>query len=229
MVRTPARMSDVIAADQTSWLGKLLSSASSMMGMGENILAVSSLARKRDLTTLWELDPTAAPPKAVQKTLVGTAVSRDPQPPAKIDVTCEDPQETRSILEGHLMFAMRRHDVESVIHISRQIRCIENSVKEEAEVHTHERGELRIGDKCFALAKVVEWEWYSARLLRVRTHHPQLQVEYLATMDGDVSSLALPVPHINHIPPEHVRIQAPVVSKDPILPPTVPCVRVDGL
>ena len=199
------------------------------MGLSETAAALSLLARKRSLSTLWEVDSIAAPPKAVQRTLVGTAVNEYPPPPAREENTGEDPREVRSILEVQLRFAMRRQDVERVRVISRQLRCLEESVKEEQDAQARQRGELRVGDKCFVLAKVVEWEWYSARLLHVRSRHPPLQVEYLATLGGDVSPLALPVPRINHVPPEHVRIQTPVLGNDPIVPPTTPCVTVAGL
>ena len=198
------------------------------MGFGDAAVAVSSLARKRSLSALWEVDPIAAPPTAVQRTLMGTAASDSP-PPANEEGPGEDPREVRSVLEVQLRFAMRRHDVEGVRCISRQLRCIEASVQEEEEANARGRGELRAGDRCFALAKVVEWEWYHARLLHVRSRHPQLQVEYLASLDGNASPLALPVPRINHIPPEHVRIQTPADGNDPILPPTAPCVTVVGL
>ena len=93
----------------------------------------------------------------------------------------------------------------------------------------HARGELRVGDTCFALAKIVEWEWYSARLVAVRERTPQLQIEYLTTLDGDESRLALPVPRINNLPLEHVRVLAPEPSDGPVVPPTTPCVTVPAL
>ena len=218
-------MNAVVAADRTTtWWEQLVSSTSSIMGFGETAVAVSSFARKRSLSALWDVDPIAAPPKAVQRTLVGTAANQDPPPPASEEDAVEHSREVRSVLEVQLRFAMRRRDVERVRVISRQLRCLEESVKEEEDACAHQRGELCVGDKCFALAKVVEWEWYSARLLHVRSRHPQLQVQYLASLDGDVSPLALPLPLINHVPVEHVCIQTPVVGSDPIQPPLMPCV-----
>ena len=223
-------MNAVVVADQTTWLDQVVSSASAILGLGDTVAAVSKLARKHSLSALWEVDPCAAPPKSVQRTLLGTASSEDASAaPGSEEDASEDPQESHSVLEVQLKFAMRRHDVERVRVISRQLRCLEGSVHEEEEAHVHKRGELRVGDKCFALAKVVEWEWYSARLLRVRSHHPRLQVEYLATLDGQVSQLALPVPRINHLPLEHVCIQRPIVGNGPIHPPTTPCVTVVGV
>jgi len=221
-------MNALVAADQTTWWGQFVSSASSILGIGETTAALSTLARKRNLSTLWEMDPVAAPPKAVQTMLVGTPAAEDMPQTNEEDTDTEGPQELRSVLEVQLKFAMRRHDVERVRLISRQLRRVEDSVKEEEEAHACDRAELCVGDKCFALAKVVEWEWYSARLLHVRSRHPQLQVEYLATLDGDVSTLALPVPRINNIPIEHVCIQTPVIRNEPIQPPTVPCVTTIG-
>lgn len=225
----PKNMNAVVVADQTTWLDQVVSSASAILGLGDTVAAVSKLARKHSLSALWEVDPCAAPPKSVQRTLLGTAASEDASAaPGSEEDASEDPQESHSVLEVQLKFAMRRHDLERVRVISRQLRCLEGSVQEEEEAHV-KRGELRIGDKCFALAKVVEWEWYSARLLRVRSHHPRLQVEYLATLDGQVSQLALPVPRINHLPLEHVCIQRPIVGNGPIHPPTAPCVTVVGV
>ena len=79
---------------------------------------------------------------------------------------------------------------------------------------------------CYALAKVVEWEWYRARLVDVRAREPPLQIEYLATLEGDDSRLALPEPRINHLPIEHVRLLEPEPCDEPIVPPTAPCVVV---
>ena len=163
-------MHTLVPTEQTTWLGQLVGSALSIMGLGESAAALSLLARKRSLSTLWEVDSIAAPPKAVQRTLVGTAANQDPPPHTREEEVGEDPRELRSVLEVQLRFAMRCRDVERVRLISRQLRCVEECVKEEEEAQACKRGELHIGDKCFALAKVVEWEWYSARLLHVRSH-----------------------------------------------------------
>ena len=106
---------------------------------------------------------------------------------------------------------------------------MQQSANEETEARARAHGELLIGHHCFALAKLVEWEWYCARLVRVRARQPQLQVEYLATLDGNTSPLALPVPRINHIPLEHVCLQRPAFSEGPVVPPVVPCIAVPGL
>ena len=121
---------------------------------------------------------------------------------------------------------MRRHDVERVRALSRQLRAIGDDAE---ETERGGDGMLRVGDSCFALAKVVEWEWYHARLVNVRARAPQLQIEYLATLGGDVSRLALPVPRVNHVPLEHVCLQRPQLEEVPIVPPSAPCVTVLGL
>lgn len=89
--------------------------------------------------------------------------------------------------------------------------------------------ELRVGDCCYALAKMVEWEWYRARLIGVRNRNPSLKVEYLANLDGDSSRLALPQPLMNHVPVEHVRLSPPPQdAQTPVVPPSAPCVAVVG-
>ena len=52
------------------WLTQLARGATSMLGLGETVMAVSTMARKRDLSAIWELDPVAAPPKRVQRHLM---------------------------------------------------------------------------------------------------------------------------------------------------------------
>ena len=103
------------------------------------------------------------------------------------------------------------------------------AAQQEAAERARARGELRVGDECFALAKIVEWEWYRARLVNVRAREPPLQVEYMATLEGEGSSLALPVPRVNHLPVQHVRISKPEPCDRPIVPPTTACVVVPAL
>ena len=204
------------------WLTQLARGASSMLGLGETVMAVSTMARKRDLSAIWELDPVAAPPKRVQRQLMG-AVEEDEQPAR--DELRED-EEQHSVLELQLQFAMQQHDVDRVRSISRQLRVLEEAARQDAAERARARGELRVGDECFAVARVVEWEWYRARLMSVRARDPPLQVEYLATLEGDDSRLALPVPRVNHVPIEHVRILKPEPCDGPIVPPTTPSVIV---
>ena len=209
------------------WLTQLARGASSMLGLGETVMAVSTMARKRDLSAIWELDPVAAPPKRVQRHLMGTVEAEGDEQPARAvhDEASED-HEQRSVLELQLQFAMQQHDVDRVRSISRQLRVLEEAARQDAAERARTRGELRVGDECFALAKVVEWEWYRARLMSVRARDPPLQVEYLATLKGDDSRLALPEPRVNHVPIEHVRILQPDTCDGPIVPPTTPSVTV---
>jgi hypothetical protein len=199
-----------------------------MLGIGQTMVALSSLAQKRDISTLWELDPVAAPPRTVQQRLMGTDDEEEP-PGSTSDGSDGAIDEARSVLELQLQFAMRKHDVERVREIARELRSIEDLVQSQAAARARAAGELRVGDRCFALAKVVEWEWYHARLVNVRGRSPPVQVEYLATLDGDSSKLALPVPTVNHVPVEHVRLDKPAHSDEPIVPPSVPCVTVPAL
>ena len=128
-----------------------------------------------------------------------------------------------------LQFAMRNHDVGRVRAISRHLRSIEDGAQSNAASCARSAGELHVGDRCFALAKVVEWEWYHARLVSVRGRSPSLHVEYLATLNGDSSKLALPVPTVNYLPLEHVRLEKPGYSDEPIVPPTAASVTVPAL
>ena len=189
-----------------------------MLGLGQTAIAITRVIRKRDLGSLWELDPVAAPPKRVQRHLLGTVEQAVPS-------TSQDSMrdnERYSILRMQLKFAMRKHEVERVRVISRELKAIEHE-------HRKERHELGVGDDCFALAKVVEWEWYRARLVNVRSREPRLKIEYLATLNGDASRLALPEPRINFLPVEHVRISEPLPCDEPIEPPTATCVTVIGV
>ena len=189
-----------------------------MLGLGQTAIAITRVIRKRDLGSLWELDPVAAPPKRVQRHLLGTV---EQAVPSTFRGSMRD-NERYSILRLQLKFAMRKHEVERVRVISRELKAIEDG-------HRKERNELGVGDDCFALAKVVEWEWYRARLVHVRSREPNLKIEYLATLNGDASRLALPEPRINFLPVEHVRISEPLPCDEPIEPPTATCVTVIGV
>ena len=209
------------------WLTQLARGASSMLGLGETVMAVSTMARKRDLSAIWELDPVAAPPKRVQRHLMGTVEAEEDEQPARaVHDKASGDHEQRSVLELQLQFAMQLHDVDRVRSISRQLRVLEEADRQDATERARTRGELRVGDECFALAKVVEWEWYRARMISVRARDPPLQVEYLATLEGDGSRLALPEPRVNHVPIEHVRILQPEPCDGPVVPPTTPSVTV---
>lgn len=206
------------------WLTQLACGVSSMLGFGETVMAIPSMARKRDLSAIWELDPIAAPPKKVQRQLMGV---EEDQPPPQDEVRMD--REQRSVLELQLQYAMRKHDIERVRSISRQLRLLREASQQQAAECARSRSELRVGDECFALAKIVEWEWYHARLVDVRSREPPLQIEYIATLEGDKSKLALPVPRVNHLPIEHVRILKPEPCNGPIVPPMSPCVVVPAL
>lgn len=207
---------------------QLACGVSSVIGIGEVVTTIASMARRQDLTTLWELDPLAAPPRCVQEQLQGTAVVAELQPQQQqSEEISDDTYEQRSILELHLRYAMRRHDMERVREISRELRLLEDARQQQALKRAKANGDLRVDDPCFVLAKVVEWEWYRGRLIGIRSRYPTLKVEYLANLDGDSSSLALPQPRTNYVPIEHVRLDPPEHGTDsPIVPPSTPCVNV---
>ena len=123
---------NVIVEQRAHWLTQLARGASSMLGLGETVMAISTVARKRDLSAIWELDPVAAPPKRVQRQLMG-AVKEDEPPPVRNYVRAD--HEQRSVLELLLQYAMRQHDVERVRTISRQLRAVEEAAQREATEH----------------------------------------------------------------------------------------------
>ena len=72
-------------------MAQLAHGASSMLGLGQAAVALSSLVRKRDISTLWELDPVAAPPRSVQQRLMGNDDEEAPSstPDATDSAICE--------------------------------------------------------------------------------------------------------------------------------------------
>ena len=212
---------------QTNWMTQLFCGASSLMGIGETMATVSTVIRERDLTTLWELDPKAAPPRSVQEELRGTTVAVETET-QQTQVGNDDTDEERCILELQLKYAMRRNDMERVRAISRELRSLEDDRQHQAFTRAKANGELRVGDPCFVLAKMVEWEWYQARLIGVRSRHPTLRIQYISDLEGNSSSLALPQPRINYVPIEHVRLDPPPEQGGglPIVPPSTACVKV---
>ena len=207
MVEIASRMG---APQERNWTLQVAHGLSSVLGAGKAIATMATASGKRDLSALWDLDPVAAPPRSIRQKLFTTT----------------GPLPAQAALKVQLEAAMRRHDVERVRALSRQLRAIGDDAE---ETERGGDGMLRVGDSCFALAKVVEWEWYHARLVNVRARAPQLQIEYLATLGGNVSRLALPVPRVNHVPLEHVCLQRPQLEEVPIVPPSAPCVTVLGL
>lgn len=217
---------------QTNWMTQLVCGASSLMGIGQTVTTIASVARKRDLSALWELDPLAAPPRSVQEELRGKSIAAElkPQESQLGSEAMDDAYEERSILELQLKYAMRRHDMERVRAISREMRLLEDTRQQQALHLAKANGDLRVGDPCFVLAKMVEWEWYQARLIGVRSRYPTLRVEYLSDLEGNSTSLALPQPRINHVPIEHVRLDPPEHCAGlPIVPPSTACVNVVDL
>ena len=84
-----------------------------MLGSRQTAIAITRVIRKRDLGSLWELDPVAAPPKRVQRHLLGTVEQAVPS-------TSQDSMrdnERYSILRMQPKF-VRKHEVERVRVIS---------------------------------------------------------------------------------------------------------------
>jgi hypothetical protein len=223
--------------NRTTWRMRTRDIASALMGARDTARMVTTLLHKRDLGAVWEVDPVAAPPRYVQQRILGTPEAPDrpvallPRPDDERHVGADPAsfEERRSVLELQLRFAMERRDVERSRQISRELRSLSEQ-KDEAELAcARARNELHVGHTCYALGKLVEWQWYRARLVQVRTRWPPLRIEYVSTMEGDASRLALPAPHVNFLPLEHVRLDAPEPDDDPVLVPQVACVLVPEL
>ena len=83
---------------------------------------------------------------------------------------------------------------------------------------------LRIGDACFAVGSCMgERQWFQAKLLSVRERPPELRVEYIATYDGDSSTLRLPAPRKEFLHRSLVRRNSPESAMFiEAAPPTAP-------
>ena len=75
---------------------------------------------------------------------------------------------------------------------------------------------LQIYEKCFAVGKVIEDTWFQAKLVGIRSRSPQLQVEYISTLNGDTNPLLLPSLRKDYAFMEHVRRFLPDGSPPPI-------------
>ena len=94
---------NAIVEQRTHWLTQFARGVSSMLGLGETVMTLSTVVRKRDLSAIWELDPVAAPPRKVQRQLMGT-IEGDEQPAGGV---ARNDDEQRSALELQLQLAMR--------------------------------------------------------------------------------------------------------------------------
>ena len=69
---------------------------------------------------------------------------------------------------------------------------------------------LHLGDACFAIGSHLnEKQWFQAKLLSTRSRCPQVRVEYVATVDGDISALRLPEPRKAFVDAECVQREPP--------------------
>ena len=93
----------------SNWMVQLAHGASLIMGLGQTAVALSSLVHKRDISTLWDIDPLAAPPRSVQQRLKGNDNDEEPLSSTS-DGNNGTIDEARSVLELQLQFAMRKHD-----------------------------------------------------------------------------------------------------------------------
>jgi hypothetical protein len=82
---------------------------------------------------------------------------------------------------------------------------------------------LQPGDRCFAVGYMLEKKWFQARVLSVRAKDPRLRVEYMATLEGEKSTLALPEPRKAHVYDAHVSREKP-----PHTVPALSCVEAPG-
>ena len=74
-------------------------------------------------------------------------------------------------------------------------------------------GDFTVGTRVYArgLAPDGERTWFVCKLLSTRTRYPPLQVEFLATLDGETSALQLPLPRKAFVPAVDVSLEEPHV------------------
>ena len=72
-------------------------------------------------------------------------------------------------------------------------------------------GNFTVGARVYArtLAPDGERAWFVCKLLSTRARYPPLQVEFLATLDGETSVLQLPLPRKAFVPAADVSLDEP--------------------
>jgi len=105
-------------------LTRIRNAAMAVGGVAGAVYAVTRGLRKRDLSAIWDFDPVAAPPRAVQNQL------RDGEPEEggrrvqrqrSSERPDNDLDDERDVLEARLQRAMRANDVHTVRSVSREI------------------------------------------------------------------------------------------------------------
>ena len=76
---------------------------------------------------------------------------------------------------------------------------------------------LQIGDDCYAMGKVIESNWFRAKLLGARARSPSLRVEYMATLDGQTVGFLLPSSRKDYVRVDQLRRDKPEVVEPPVL------------
>ena len=81
-----------------------------------------------------------------------------------------------------------------------------NASQQEAEAELSTGG-FEVGSRVQArgLAPHGEVGWFVAEVLSHRSKFPPLEVKFVSTLDGKMSSLALPTPRTAFVPVSHVR------------------------
>jgi hypothetical protein len=87
-------------------------------------------------------------------------------------------------------------------------KAVASQVAAEEEMDT---GNFTVGGRVYArsLAPDGERTWFVCKLLSTRARYPPLQVEFLATLDGETSALQLPLPRKAFVPAVDVSLDEP--------------------
>ena len=89
-----------------------------------------------------------------------------------------------------------------------EAKAVASQAAAEEEMNT---GNFTIGARVYArgLAPDGERAWFVCKLLLTRARYPPLQVEFLATLDGETSALQLPLPRKAFVPAVDVSLDEP--------------------
>ena len=90
-----------------------------------------------------------------------------------------------------------------------------SSPPEEVDAVIELKDGLAIGDLCYAKGKVVEQQWFHAKVLGTRARSPSVRVEFLSTLSGKTLDLMLPSMRKDFVKIEDVRRVLPVPSAPP--------------
>ena len=80
---------------------------------------------------------------------------------------------------------------------------------------------LQVGDECYARGRIVDFKWFKARVLAVRSKSPPIRIAYVETFEGEKDPLLLPEPRKAFVNEGDVRRDKPSQAAAHIDPPMV--------